>query len=215
MNLEENILQHLLEKYNPWFIFLHGSRAVHKNRQDSDWDIYVFTKDTTKTGSATEVFEGYELDVSLQVFPFEITKETLVATFGPTLQTAEILFDKNGDGKDFLNKAQLLYAEGRKLSDREIEDRKRRFARVLLRLKGSIHDDYEFFYHMTSFYPSIIRWWFELRGEWSKPIYLAMREIMSRDEEYYNHLSAIVRYGDNHNKVVALEKIYKKLFSTH
>lgn len=214
MIMKECITNYLIQKYDPEFIILHGSRATNNERPDSDWDLYVFTTNEDLSGG-TEILQDQELDVSLQVLPIKISQEVLVNSFGSTLQNAEILFDKNGEGQEFLNAAKDLYRQSRNLSERDIENRKRRFNRVLARLRGSVNDNHIFFYHSASFYPSVIRYWFEFRNEWSMPIYTAVKEIKSKDDEYFDCLNTIIGSDNNEHILAAFESIYNQLFKTN
>jgi len=213
MNAKEkidHIANHLKEKYSPVAIILHGSRASGKSKPNSDWDFYVFVNE--KVNGGTEVFEGENLDVSIQYLPID---DELIDTFGNTLLNAKILLDSpDGIAKKLIEEINLQYINGRKLTEREYLNRNNRMQRVLNRLKDNLKDDMIFFYHLGTFYEITIRYWFELKAEWTKPIYEALPHIKENDEEYFNLLADLVNSHKNESKIKSAVRIYDKLFKT-
>lgn len=210
MNMEKEITEYLVSKYEPEAIILHGSRARGANREDSDWDTYVFVNEKEKK-SATEQFEGQQLDIAVIYLPIE--EYDFVDEVGPTLRRAKILYDKDGIAARIMNEIQRVYGEGKKLSEQDILNRRNRFQRMLSRIKGTIDNDELFFYHAGSFYPSVIRYWFELKERWPEPPYDGLPIIEKEDPEFYKLLKVIAGSTENKKRAEAFEEIYKKLFT--
>ncbi len=209
MTLEDQIVAHLREMYQPVAIILHGSRARGSARENSDWDLYVFAQEKGVVGK-TKKFMDHYLDVAVFSLPFE--QYDLLKTFRTTLRYTKILFDKQNIAQDFIQKAQEIYALGNILSDQEITNRQQRFARVLSRLEGTIDDPLLFFYHAGLFFEAVIRYWFEVQKEWSEPPYIALPLIEQRDPAYYQLLKTIATDQNPKQRLDAYREISKKLF---
>lgn len=67
---------------------------------------------------------------------------------------------------------------------------------------------------LGGFYERAIRFWFELKGEWSKPIYDALAEIKERDKDYYAKLEVLYGNYELKRKVEVAEEIYNKFFES-
>ena len=209
MDMQEKIVDHLIKKYNPEAIIFHGSRAREAEREDSDWDLYVFVSDKEVKGG-TELFEGQQLDVALMHTPIE--EYDFVDTFGPTLRIAKILFDKTGIGERIMTEIKDIYGKDKKLTEQDILNRKRRFERMLSRIEGTIDNDLLFFYHTGSFFESVVRYWFEMRSEWPEPPYHALPIIKEKDSAYFELLSTIASDAPNTKRAEAYRRIYETLF---
>ena len=86
---EQKIVAVLKEKYNPVAIFLHGSRAVGKERVHSDWDIVMlFTGDIPRKGYREEI-EGE--DVEWKAFNVPAEESSIHEVFDVYLQFAKVL----------------------------------------------------------------------------------------------------------------------------
>ena len=208
MDMEREIAEYLKQKYDPEAIVLHGSRARGKAADLSDWDIDVFVSSPQEGG--TEIFEGQALDVDVIVLPVH---DAVFAERGMVnLKDGKILFENNSAGTDMIRRAQELYAAGKKLSERDRENRRIKLWRMLRRLQANAGKNEVFFYHLAAFYPLAIRYWLELKGRWSEPIYVAEEIIQKEDPEYWEYVKVLSESEPNQNKVAAAEKIYLALF---
>ena len=209
MDKKQAIIDHLVEKYHPKSIILHGSRAKGKNRLNSDWDMYVLVDSDIKGGS--ELYDGESLDVCLVHLP--ISKEDFVDTFGYTLNTAEILFDQDNVAQTLLDEAKEAYAFGRKLTEAERQNRRNFMHRTLQRLEGYVDRPEAFFLYLGFFYEIALRYWFELRGLWSLPIYEALPYIQEKDPQYYTQLQSLSGHAANTEKWQIAQSMEKALLS--
>lgn len=209
MEITERITHYLQQKYHPEAIILHGSRARGENRENSDWDLYVFVNDKNIKGGP-EAFENQQLDVHILITPIE--EDDFIDTFGSTLRQAIILLDTNGFAARLLADAAMLYGQGRQLSEGEIENRKRRFVRMLSRIEGAVQDDMLFFYHTGSFFEAVVRYWFEMRNEWSEPPYAAFPIIKQKDPAFFSLLEIMASRAPNADRAAAFHEAYRQLF---
>lgn len=206
----KDIVDHIKQQYKPLAIILHGSRAAKNHRPDSDWDLYIFVEGG-KRYSKTELYDSHELDTVVVPISDQYSDGELIALFGSTLIDAEVLFDTKNTGHELLARMQDIYEAGNNLSEDDIEQRKRRSSRTLARLRGA-KDDITFFYHVFRFYTSLIRYWYEMRGEWSRSITIAADEIAMRDEPYSQLLTTIATSRDKSEVITAFETIFERLF---
>ena len=208
MGMEQKIIEYIKSRYNPKAIILHGSRARGLNRDNSDWDLYVFIDSNIEGG--TENFNGENLDVSIMYLPLE--EYDFIDTFGPTLKGAKILFDTDELAQKLIDEAEKIYGQSRVLSERDIQNRKNRGARLLERIKGTINQPELQLYHLGAFYESVIRYWYELKGEWQQPPYLALEDIHQRDPEFHRYLIVMATSSDYQEKAEAAKSAYYSLF---
>lgn len=208
MDQEQKITEYIKQKYNPKAIILHGSRARGFNRSNSDWDMYVFVDNTIEGGS--ENHEGENLDIAIMYLPLE--EYDFIDTFGTTLKGAKILYDTDNIAVNLIAEAENIYGKGRILSERDVLNRKNRGARLLERIKGTVTKPELQLYHLGAFYESVIRYWYELKGEWQQPPYVALDEIQSRDPKFYNLLLIMATDNNCNDKANAADKVYQSLF---
>jgi predicted nucleotidyltransferase len=207
MEKKDLIRNHLIEEYHPEAIILHGSRAKGKSRSNSDWDLYVLVRDETEGG--TEELEGESLDIDIVRLPIEVVDYR--ARFRETLQITDIWLDTNGIAKALVSQMALIYAEGRKLTDEEYQNRINFISRVVKRLESYSSEPSIFFYHLGLFYEKAIRYWFELQGKWSMPIYEALPYIAAHDPEYFHWLEALAGPQIPKEKIELVYEIQNRL----
>ncbi len=207
MDIEQKILTHLQDKYNPEVVILHGSRAAQKNRENSDWDLYVFTKTTIE--GVSEEFAGQSLDVHVVYLPLD--GYDFIDLFGTTLVNAKILLDTDNFAKKLIEEAKEIYVQGRILTNAEFSNRKNYIFRLLQKLKGTVNKPLEFFYRLGSFYEIAVRYWFEVQGKWSQPIYEALPTIQSEDSEYFGWLVMLSQNISEEIKMDVAQKIFLHL----
>jgi predicted nucleotidyltransferase len=208
MSTEEKIVEYLKEKYNPVGIILHGSQASGKHRKGSDWDIVVLVDKPTE--DEQEIYEGEVLDTETVVVP--LSDEQILKYFENHLSHARILFDKDGVAEDIVSRSRRLALQGRKLPEAEYRSKRSFLHRLISRLESFKDNQGAFFYHLASFYQRSIRYWFELKNEWSKTIYEALPEIEARDPEFYKLIEILNKNSTSIEKIAAAKKINDLLF---
>lgn len=207
--MEKMIIDHLVAKYRPQAVILHGSRVQGFNRPNSDWDILVIAPSDVQ--GRTEVFEGQSLDVEVLKDP--PSPEEFLKTHGPILQRATVLFDdESGIGQAFLSSVQKALAQGRRLSRQEYENRFLRMSRVLDKMLGARNNPELFFLHAGVFAELGYRFWFELKSLWSQPPYIGLPQIQSEDPAFYGLFSGLSREQKQPLRLAHAFGIYKALF---
>lgn len=209
MTYQDNIVEHLKTVYQPDAIILHGSRARKKNRPTSDWDIYLVTRQELLSRTS-EVFEGQILDINVIRFPLKT--DGWADAFGSSLEVAEVLFDPSGTGAEVMRVAKEIYSRGRGLTESEYQNKKHYFDRLVLRLNEYVAVPEIFFYYVGFLYEDAIRFWFELRDTWSKPVYEALPIIQTDDPEYFSQLKILFGRGVEEDKLKAAKMLRSKLF---
>jgi len=209
MAQQEKIIEHLKIKYQPDAIILHGSRARKKNRPTSDWDIYLVMH-REGLSRTSEVFEDQILDINIIQFPLKI--DDWADAFGSSLEVAEVLFDPSGMAAEVMRVSKEVYSRGRALTESDYQNKKNYFDRLILRLNEYLVVPEMFFYYVGFLYEDAIRFWFELRGIWSKPVYEALPIIQTNDQEYFLQLKVLFERGTNEDRLRAAKILRAKLF---
>tara|TARA_B100000508_G_scaffold60333_2_gene47517 strand:+ start:63380 stop:64018 length:639 start_codon:yes stop_codon:yes gene_type:complete len=207
---KEKIIQHIKETHNPQAIILHGSRAIGKERGNSDWDLYLLYTDTPPHFSGREDVEG--ADVEWKAVKAPVKENEILDVFGVQLQFAKVLWEEESVGSTALNAARSLYEKGVTLSKEDKERMEQYLTHKANSLKDDIDTPYMFLRHQYAFFERAINWWFEMRGEYRKPFYVAMPRIKEEDPEYHDLLMKIAGDSPNKEKVWVAEEIAAKLF---
>lgn len=210
MSIKQQITDYLIQKYHPVAILLHGSRARGLNRPNSDWDLCVFVDRDVKD-DGPELWNGESLDIDVVKLP--ITKEVFFETFLGTLQKTEVLYEQQGAAQSVLALAEEIYEAPYDLSDKRRRNRKNYFHRLLLRLEGYVDHPVLFFYYLSGFYENIFPYWYELKGRWSQPLYVAWPEIQEEDPEYAELVRVLSSTASTNEKLDAAKQINQRLFS--
>lgn len=205
----KRIIEHLIEKYQPKSIILHGSRVQGLNRPNSDWDLLLLS--ASKTKGKTEVFEGQSLDI--EVLNEWSNPEEFIKTHGPIFQRASVLLDdEDNNGKSFLMSVQKILSKGKNLTDDEYNNRFLRMSRVLDKLLGSQDNPELYFMHAGVFAELSHRFWFEFKSQWSQPPYLGLPIIQKEDPKFYELISGLSRETNQPQRMIYAFNIYKILF---
>lgn len=209
MEQKQRITDYLIKKYQPVAIVLHGSRARGMERLNSDWDLYVFV-DRDGVNGDPELWEGESLDIDVVKLP--VSEMDFIETFLGTLQVTEILYEVSGAVRSLLATAQEIYARPYPLSSERLLRRKNYVHRLLLRLEGYQTEPELFAYYLAQFYEELFRYWYELQGEWSQPVYLAWPRIQIDDPAYATLLTLLAGPSDASSKIQAAKQLRQRLF---
>src|SRR5262245_9312752 len=207
---ESEIVAHLVARHRPAAIVVVGSRADGVARPGSDWDLYVLLPDGGESGSgvtpAPEELGGESLDVGLVRLP--IPDERILATFGPNLQQARVVLDdEEGRARSLCERAQRLYAAGRRLTSRERELRRHELLRNVSRMRARGDEPGAFFEAVTYVFYLAHRAWFEvLHDRWSLSVHRALPEIARKDLEFHECLVTLMGPGEPAARIAAAEE---------
>lgn len=189
--MQQKIINHIIEVYNPEAIILHGSRARNKERENSDWDIILLFSEPTEVKSGRELFERQNIEYSVHNLPIT----DVFGTFGAKLQCAVVLFEKEDVGSSLLKEADLYYEHGLHWSQEKIDAHKLWTEGRIQGMADSIEKPLLFHKYFSDFYDRVYNYWYWLKqNRHSQPIYIAIEEIRENDPAYYQLLSALVTY---------------------
>ncbi len=204
-----DIVRYLEDTYSPDVIILHGSRASGFHRENSDWDFYIFS--SKKKDVKNETYHEQTIDIRFVQLPIDETQ--IVNIFGPTLQHACVVIDDTfGNGKKLLDTMARIYAAGFPLTEHERSNRQQMLLRVLNRVRGAAHHPLLLLPHVSQLYTYTVRYWFELQGLWSKPLYEALPHIQKTDSELYRLLEDLVSHATDAKSVQIAERVYQRFF---
>ncbi len=207
--IPSTIISHIESTYAPDVIILHGSRARGTAAANSDWDFFLVSK--VKTPDTTELIDGQKVDVDVFSGPLD---ERLVSEWCHILRPGNVVVIKDsadGIGRQFVEKAERRYAEGRKLSNLEKNNRKTRMLGYLRKIKRA-DDEGVFFLYLGFYYEMAIKFWFELlHNAYQPPIYEALSHLRTEDRPYAEFLAILSGEYPRAEKVRACEKICDRL----
>lgn len=208
--MEQKIIEYLKGKYAPKAVILVGSRAADEETPSSDWDLVLYTE--TEHESESEYFEDQFLDIEIIKLP--VSEDHILQTsFAPDARM-KILFDTpDGFAKKVVEKTLERYRQGPDpLSSEERERRRNKLHRFIDKIASRADDEGYVFNYIGAIYEFGIRYWFELRQEWSQPIYKALPYIKEHDLETYRLLEIMHGTTPPQEKVAAARAFYEGLF---
>lgn len=212
MDKDAAIVDHLRLRYNPVAVVLHGSRAVGRQRPHSDWDIFLLVTEPRELAVDREDIAGEDVEWQACVVP--VADHAILDTFGVQLQFAKLLWeDASGAGSALLRQAARFYAQGVRLT----EAKKRRYQQYLNHKANGMADDMGtpclFLRHQYALLERASNWWFEMRGQYRKPFYLAMPIIQQQDPAYHELLLALSAGGPTRATIAAARSLIARLFA--
>ena len=212
MSMEEKIIEHLKNKYNPSAIMLHGSRAIGKAREHSDWDFLMLFHELPKPPDFREIVNGQNIEViSLSA---DISDDGVINEMGTKLQNARLVFDSESNGDRVLKAAKAHYAKGFSWPDTWPNGPKLFMASKIDGMGDYVGEPEIFQKYLGTFYERALNYWYQvLHKKFSQPVYLAVETIKDKDPEYFAHLSALASSSvTNQEKIDHAQKIHGKLF---
>ena len=211
MKLEQEIVNHLKDKFNPEAIVLVGSRANGEETENSDWDLVLYV--TKEHSEASEYFKGQFLDIEFIQLPVISKDHILQTSFAPDTRMKILLDTQHKSMEMIVARTLKKYEEGPKpLTEEERDKRQRRIRRLIEKIESRPDDEGYVFTYVGAVYEFGIRYWFELQQKWSQPIYKALPYIKEHDPETYKLLKTIHGNTSSQEKVKASRSFYEKLF---
>ncbi len=207
--MEDKIVNHIKEKYNPLAIILYGSRATDVAKEHSDWDIACLVEGESKSDSFE--FEGESLDLGLYHYPLDLV--TALKHFDGTLQSAKLLYDQNGVGEKFLAEIKSHYALGRNLTEEQIAMRHQFLLRRLKKLEQSQDNPALFAIHIGVFIERATQYWFEvLNNKWRTSLRSRLAVIQTEDQSFYDYLEKLSSHITIGEKIDIAGIVNSKIF---
>lgn len=210
---KEKIIEYLKIKYNPDIIFLHGSRAIGFERDNSDWDFILVCDHKCKYADLRESFLNENIEVVFKYFPIE----NVLKSFGNKLQNAEVVFDKKGKGELILSEIKSIYEKGFIWPINWPEEPKLWLEGRLFGMKDNINNPEIFLKYFSEFYTRSLNYWYMVKNKkYSRPIYLALDEIKGKDPEFRKLLNDISKEDiKNNDRIIIAEKMVSNLFNKY
>lgn len=212
MSMEEKIIEYLRKKYSPSAIILHGSRAIGKAREHSDWDFLMLFHELPKPPDFRELVDDQNIEViSLKV---DISGENVINEMGTKLQNARVVFDEENHGERVLNAAKSHYTKGFSWPDTWPKGPKLFMASKIDGMNDYVDEPEIFQKYLGTFYERALNYWYQvLHKKFSQPVYLAVEKIRENDPEYFAHLSALASSSvSNQDKIKHAQKLHELLF---
>jgi hypothetical protein len=208
--MEEKLIAYFKEKHNPLAIILHGSRAVGKEREHSDWDMVFIMPEPKKIGR--EIVFGQNCEGPTLVHP--ISDENLQKYLWSFRKgNAKVLFDTNGIGQEILDRAAQINANVPKLDQAQWRVWNIWFLGRIGSMKDYKDDPVAFMIKLGKIFELSVQLWFEkYKGTETPSVYDSLPMIQAEDSDYYNLLTTMASEASPEQKIIAAENVFKKIF---
>ena len=204
MDIEQKLVQHLIEKYNPRAILIHGSRATEFARAHSDWDFAIFVDEDVE--GEREIIDEQNIEVRVLVLPFEENKigdRWLVVREG----NIKVVYDPEDMLEDIIKKVTAYYNQPLVNTDIDIIGHKAWYRSQLDGMIDYQNEQEAFFRKLSELYMRTIRYWFNFKHNTYMPqVYLSLPRIEKEDPEHFKLLQILAGNYSNTEKIDAAEK---------
>jgi predicted nucleotidyltransferase len=211
---EEQIVAHLVKKYHPLGIILHGSRAGNYATQHSDWDFFVFSakKITNKRRNEQLVIEKEFIDIMIWQFP--IANGDLKKYFAKYCGIAKLVYCANPLVSNMFLKIQKIHNQGLHLSSKEIARANKEIEKSLGRLYDWVNDDLGvFFLRSSDIYQTLYNYWWNIKNHaYSISPRQGLSIIKRKDKKFFHLLQIISSNTNNLKKYRSLLKAKNDIF---
>ena len=207
------ITAYLQKEIGAQAIILCGSRSVGDYKENSDWDMKVFT---TLDFDFIPYLEGYDLDFSCHPPKVQFTFEE----FGWKLRFCEVILDTpNKDAQRLIDEAHEFYAKGPKPWTVEYAIfRHNKVTRYEKKFKDCIEARDWFQLHQRldwHFLENSYTWWYGIRKEWEPRPQQMMKDLKKRDPEFANILELITQPETSDlERVKLFRQLHKNFFAS-
>lgn len=210
--MEREIVEYLKEKYQPCAILLHGSRAIGKERPESDWDfVLLFKKGGKSPGDVRFNFKGANIEVMSAFVP--VKQEEILGIFDTKLQYSRVCWEEDFFGSNLLNDAGVVYRKGYMSPATFPDGPNLWFQGRVDGMRETVEEPLLFYRYFANFYNKAVNGWFQfLHMRYSQPFYLALPEIKEKDPQYYDLLEKFVSDISLPEKAEIAESIRRHLF---
>lgn len=209
--MEQDITNHLRELFNPVAIIIHGSRAVGREREHSDWDfflIYEANAEVPKNGRL--IWQDQNIEHSHHTLPIEQIEDE----FGTKMQFGRVVYEKESEGTDLLAAAKAHYAKPAGWTEQDDYNHSLWMRGRVDGMKDTVDQPLVFERYASDFYARITNYWYwSIHDTYPKPIYFALEEIAEKDPAYYVLIEQFVHETDRTKRVEAAEEILQRCFS--
>lgn len=213
MSTESAIVQQVRARHDPVAILLHGSRASGHQRPHSDWDLLLLFQEEPE--QAVDRVDIVGEDVEWQALRVPFPDAEFLRRCGVWLQFARVLWeDDAAAGSALLAQAGAIYRQGVRMNAAQRAAAHRYLAHKANGMADDIDTPHLFLRHQHVFFERASNLWFELRGEYRKPLHIAMPTFRERDPAFFRLLGTIAGPGPNPAQVAAAREVVSRLFDT-
>jgi len=212
--LEKKIVAHLIKKYRPLGIILHGSRAGNYATQHSDWDFFVLCSEKTNAKRRHEsLWIGKEF-IDSMIWQFPIGKSDLKNYFAKYCGIAKLVYCSDPLVDKMFSQVKAIHNQGVYLTTKEISLAKKDIEQALIRLHDWMHDDLGvFFLRSADIYQTLYNCWWNIKNNaYSVSPRQGLLVIKSKDEKFFHLLQTISSNSNNLKKYRALLSAKKYIF---
>ena len=203
-------VEQVLRELEPVAVLLHGSRAVARDRSDSDWDICVLVDSAAEPRCLSQLVGDVWLD--LDVLPVGAEDTVMTEVFGTSLRSARVLRDSPDHiGAAFVARAREIHEQGRRLPTSTLVEQAAHAERVAKRMAASTGQADLFFFHLSTCFGLAVRYWFDRVGRWPEAPDEALESIAAADPDYASLLSKLSSDACAEAKARAAEAIVGRL----
>lgn len=208
--LEQKITDYIVSKYSPVAIVIHGSRAIGKAREHSDWDYIIFTKEVAD--SAYEIIFGANLQIKAVKLPVSDEK---LSDYKSYLRkgNVKVVFDPEHITEEFITKATELYTKSVEYLPIHNNEARVLFLSYIDSLIDYQHEQEAFFRKLAELYVRVIKYWFHILHHTYMPqVYDALPRIEKEDPEYFQLIKVLASNVPNQEKIAVAEEVYKRIW---
>ncbi len=200
----DKITTHLVQKYEPKAILMHGSRVRGDYVATSDYDLVVVTIAPEKV--APHSYNGCALDVC----GVSVDAQTIETANKIPIWPIEVLFDDGGNiASKLCQQTHEKFLKGPdSLTNIEWENRLNYSQRLFYRLNNRGHDLMLRRYYLGDFYERMVRYWFEKNCRWTVSFFRALPVIKKTDPDFYKNLEGL--WAENY--LVNARRLFVKIF---
>jgi hypothetical protein len=202
--IDQNLLQYLIDKYQPYSIILHGSRLSGNASENSDVDLEIIAENPDDI--SPEIWQGIPLDVT----GIAKTDDIFLAKGIPLFPTLLLYDTAEGFGQGMIDRTNAAYQAGPEpLSASEISSKMNFLSRMYYRLKTRQGEPLLLQrYYIAETYQRLIRYYFEVNQKWTQTIYLALPDIRNEAPTFHEILEKL----HTEHYMQAIEEAYAFLF---
>jgi predicted nucleotidyltransferase len=210
--MEQKLTQHIIEKYKPLAVLLHGSRASGNERLHSDWDFVILVNEKIET--EREVVDGQNIEIRVLVVPIpELNDQNKSPWIVLREGNVKVLFDPNNIAKDVIDIVTAFYKIPPHFSETDISSHKAWYRSQLDGMIDYKDEQEAFFRKLSELYPRVIMYWFHfVRHTYMPQVYYSIPIIKEEDPTYFELLEKLASNISNQEKIDIAEKVYQKLW---
>jgi predicted nucleotidyltransferase len=210
--MEQKLTQHIIERYSPLAVLLHGSRASGNERTHSDWDFAILVNEKIET--EREVIDGQNIEIRVLVVPLpELNDQNKNPWIVLRDGNVKVLFDPSNIALDIIEKVTAFYKLPPHFSETDISSHKAWYRSQLDGMIDYKDEQEAFFRKLSELYPRVIMYWFHfVRHTYMPQVYYSIPIIKKEDPEYFELLEKLASSISNQEKIEIAEQVYNKIW---